>query len=56
MRELGSDDRTLIITSPCKGEPPDNAGHFLHWVEVINRKSLAGVQYAAFGCGDSEYH
>ena len=46
----------LIITSTYEGGPPDNAGQFLQCSKGINWKSLAGVQYAVFGCGDSEYH
>ena len=53
---LPKDRPVLIITSTYEGGPPDSAGHFLQWVKGINRKSLAGVQYAVFGCGDSEYH
>ena len=49
---LPKDRPVLIITSTYEGCPPDNAGHFLKWVEGIDGKSLVGVQYAVFGCGN----
>ena len=52
---LPKDRPVLIITSTYEGEPPENAGQFLKWVEAIDGKSLAGVQYAVFGCGNRGY-
>ena len=49
---LPKDRPVLIITSTYEGGPPDNAGQFLKWIEGIDGKSLAGVQYAVFGCGN----
>lgn len=49
---LPKDRPVLIITSTYEGGPPDNAGQFLKWIESIDEKSLAGVQYAVFGCGN----
>jgi cytochrome P450/NADPH-cytochrome P450 reductase len=45
----------VIITSSYEGQPPDNAAHFVAWLETLtDEKSLDGVNYAVFGCGHSE--
>ncbi|PKS12428.1 hypothetical protein jhhlp_000634 [Lomentospora prolificans] len=46
----------VIITSSYEGQPPDNAGHFVAWLEGLKDKSvLSGVSYTVFGCGHRDW-
>ena len=43
----------IIISSSYEGQPPDNAVHFVHWLESLKGgDKLAGVNFAVFGCGN----
>ena len=43
----------IMICSSYEGEPPDNAVHFVHWLESLETgDKLRGVKYAVFGCGN----
>lgn len=44
----------VIVVSSYEGEPPQNAGHFVKWVESMREAELEGVTYAVWGCGESE--
>jgi cytochrome P450/NADPH-cytochrome P450 reductase len=46
-----------IITASYEGQPPDNAGHFVSWVESLEKdnEQLKGVDYAVFGCGNKDW-
>ena len=44
----------IIITSSYEGQPPDNAAHFVEWLQSSEEK-LDGVRFAVFGCGHSEF-
>lgn len=44
----------IIVASSYEGQPPQNAGHFVKWVESMNESELEGVTYAVWGCGKSE--
>lgn len=44
----------VIVASSYEGQPPQNAGHFVKWVESMNGAELEGVTYAVWGCGKSE--
>lgn len=44
----------VIVASSYEGQPPQNAGHFVKWVESMNEAELEGVTYAVWGCGKSE--
>ena len=47
---------TVIITASYEGQPPDNAGQFVAWLETLEKSSqLEGVEYAVFGCGHSDW-
>lgn len=48
---LPRDVPVLIITASYEGQPPDNAGHFVQWIENLGEGDLKGVKYAVFGCG-----
>ena len=53
---LLKDQPTVIITASYEGLPPDNAGHFVAWLESLqNQQALQGIQYAVFGCGHSDW-
>ncbi|SPO06415.1 probable bifunctional P-450:NADPH-P450 reductase [Cephalotrichum gorgonifer] len=59
---LPTDHPVVIVTSSYEGQPPDNAGHFVAWLEEEKSKagsgtgtSLAGVNYAVFGCGHKDW-
>lgn len=41
----------VIVASSYEGQPPQNAGHFVKWVESMNESELEGVTYAVWGCG-----
>lgn len=43
----------VVVCSTYNGLPPDNAGAFVKWVD--GEPSLAGVRYAVFGCGNSDW-
>ncbi|KAI1409982.1 cytochrome P450 [Hypoxylon sp. FL1857] len=46
----------VIITASYEGQPPDNAAHFVSWIENIKDKTaLEGVQYAVFGVGHHDW-
>ena len=59
---LPTEHPVVVITSSYEGQPPDNAGHFVAWAEEQakssgdgNKKPLAGVPYAVFGCGNKDW-
>lgn len=53
-QQLPKDQPVAIITASYEGHPPDNAAHFVSWLQSLEGKALDGVSYAIFGCG--EYH
>lgn len=43
----------VLICSSYEGQPPDNAAHFLAWLESLKEgEDLAGVKYTVYGCGN----
>ncbi|VUC32293.1 unnamed protein product [Clonostachys rosea] len=54
---LPTDHPVVIVTASFEGEPPDNAGHFVSWLQSLKdeEKALKGVSYAVFGCGHSDW-
>jgi cytochrome P450/NADPH-cytochrome P450 reductase len=54
---LPTDQAVVIITASYEGQPPDNAGHFVSWIEGLNKvdQSLNDVSYAVFGCGHKDW-
>ncbi|KAI9738411.1 MAG: hypothetical protein M1834_008914 [Cirrosporium novae-zelandiae] len=54
--DLPKDVPILIISSSYEGEPPDNAGQFVHWLEDLKSSgTLKGVKYGVFGCGNRDW-
>ncbi|ORY56856.1 cytochrome P450 [Pseudomassariella vexata] len=53
---LPTDQPVVVITASYEGQAPDNASHFVSWVENIKDKTaLSGVSYAVFGCGHHDW-
>ena len=48
------DQPVVVITASYEGQPPDNAAHFVEWLEGLKGSELAGRKYAVFGCGHRE--
>ena len=54
-KNLPKDAPAVIITASYEGQPPDNAAHFVHWLETLSSKEVEGVNYAVFGCGHHDW-
>ncbi|KAK0392517.1 hypothetical protein NLU13_2012 [Sarocladium strictum] len=56
---LPTNQAVIIVTASYEGQPPDNAGHFVSWLEGLAKngesKPLKGVNYAVYGCGHREW-
>lgn len=47
----------VMISSSYEGQPPDNAAHFVNWLASLEgQKTLDGVSYAVYGCGNRMSH
>ncbi|KAI0157150.1 bifunctional P-450:NADPH-P450 reductase [Hypoxylon sp. FL1284] len=56
MEKLPSGEPIVVITASYEGHPPDNAAHFVSWIESIKDKAaLNGSSYAVFGCGHHDW-
>jgi len=43
----------IMISSSYEGQPPDNAAHFVNWLESLKGEDqLTGVKFGVFGCGN----
>lgn len=43
----------IMISSSYEGKPPDNAAHFVEWLDSLSDdKKFAGIKYAVYGCGN----
>lgn len=54
-KSLPKDAPIIILTASYEGQPPDNAAHFVHWLEGLTEKEAEGVKYAVFGCGHHDW-
>src|SRR6202051_1423397 len=46
----------MIFCASYNGAPPDNATQFIKWLRGdLAKDALAGVNYAVFGCGNSDW-
>ncbi|KAI5860380.1 cytochrome P450 [Durotheca rogersii] len=53
---LPKGEPVVIITASYEGQPPDNAAHFVSWIESLKGETaLEGVQYTVFGVGHREW-
>ncbi|KAK2880177.1 hypothetical protein FQN49_000496 [Arthroderma sp. PD_2] len=53
--KLPKDQPVILICSSYEGQPPDNAAHFVEWIQSIGSNALAGVKYAVYGCGNHDW-
>lgn len=54
--KIPKDQPVVLIASSYEGQPPDNAAHFVEWLQKLEGSSkLKGVKYAVYGCGNREY-
>jgi cytochrome P450 / NADPH-cytochrome P450 reductase len=51
-QKLPSDHPVVIITASYEGQAPDNAAHFVAWLESLKDKEMENVSYAVYGCGE----
>lgn len=49
--ELPTNVPVVIIASSYEGQPPQNAAHFVNWIESLKNNELKDVSYAIWGCG-----
>lgn len=49
------DGLLLVVTSTYEGRPPENFGGFVDWVTGLDAGALAGLRYAVFGCGNTDW-
>ncbi|WPF68475.1 bifunctional cytochrome P450/NADPH--P450 reductase [Corynebacterium sp. 21KM1197] len=52
---LSTEGPVLICTASYEGLPTDNAKKFVEWISGDASIDLSGVNYAVFGCGNSEW-
>lgn len=53
--KLPTDGAVLIACASYNGQPPDNAGKFLTWLDGAADGAAKGVKFAVFGCGHSDW-
>ncbi|EPE06594.1 bifunctional p-450 nadph-p450 reductase [Ophiostoma piceae UAMH 11346] len=55
-QSLPTDRPVVIVTASYEGQPPDNAGHFISWLQSLKEDEGAkGVSYAVFACGHRDW-
>ena len=56
-KKLPVDRPVVILTASYDGQPADNAGQFVKWLESLDAEAqpLKGVTYAVFGCGHRDW-
>ncbi|WP_173401069.1 diflavin oxidoreductase, partial [Arthrobacter sp. H41] len=52
---LPTEGPVVVVTASYEGLPPDNARKFLSWAAALPARSLEGVSYAVFGCGNRDW-
>ena len=50
--KLPTDQPVIVVTSSYEGQPPDNASHFVEWLQSLKGSELEGVRFGVFGCGN----
>ncbi|KAF3492289.1 fatty acid hydroxylase [Arthroderma uncinatum] len=45
----------VLLCSSYEGQPPDNAAHFVEWIQSLGSNALTGVKYAVYGCGNHDW-
>jgi cytochrome P450/NADPH-cytochrome P450 reductase len=54
-QKIPPEEPVIIITSSYEGQAPDNAAHFVDWLESLKGHELEKVSYAVFGCGHHDW-
>jgi cytochrome P450/NADPH-cytochrome P450 reductase len=54
-QKLPKDRPVVIITASFEGQPPDNAAHFVEWLQSLSGDEAAGTNFAVFGCGHKDW-
>ena len=52
--KLPTNQPVIVVTSSYEGQPPDNASHFVEWLQSLKGSELEGVRFGVFGCGNRE--
>jgi cytochrome P450/NADPH-cytochrome P450 reductase len=52
---LSKEGAVIVVTASYEGRPPDNARKFVEWVFTLAPRSLEGVKFAVFGCGNKDW-
>ncbi|KAF7367846.1 Fatty acid hydroxylase [Mycena sanguinolenta] len=55
LAKVPTDGPVIIITASFEGQPADNAAQFVDWLRQLEGTQLAGVRFAVFGCGNSDW-
>lgn len=50
--KIPEDQPVVLICSSYEGQPPDNAAHFVEWLQNLGGHYLTGVKYTVYGCGN----
>jgi cytochrome P450/NADPH-cytochrome P450 reductase len=53
--KIPKDHPVVLISSSYEGQPPDNAAHFVEWLQNLEGGKLKGVKYAVYGCGNHDW-
>lgn len=54
-QKVPPEEPVVIITASYEGHPPDNAAHFVEWLESLKGEEMKKVSYAVFGCGHHDW-
>ncbi|KAL8388716.1 hypothetical protein RB599_010054 [Gaeumannomyces hyphopodioides] len=53
--DLPTNTPIVIVVSSYEGQPPQNASHFVNWIESLKNSHLNDVHYVVWGCGHSDW-
>jgi cytochrome P450/NADPH-cytochrome P450 reductase len=54
-QKVPPEEPVVIITASYEGQAPDNAAHFIDWLESLKGNEMNKVSYAVFGCGHHDW-
>ncbi|KAH8818614.1 fatty acid hydroxylase [Flagelloscypha sp. PMI_526] len=52
---LPTDGPVIIVSATFEGQPPDNAGAFVQFIESLPSDGAKDVKFAVFGCGNPDW-
>jgi cytochrome P450 / NADPH-cytochrome P450 reductase len=53
--KIPKDQPVVMICSSYEGQPPDNAAHFVEWLQNLDGNALTDVRYTVYGCGNRKF-